>query len=193
MKGMNVVSDNEILVLLRKRSEEAISALSLKYSNYCHSISYNILHSIEDADECVNDTFLRAWEAIPPANPNNLAVYLGTITRRLSLNRYRNSKAIKRGLGQTNLVLDELNEVVPDVSVGFEEFEDNEMITSILNQFLGSLPLKQRNIFVKRYWHLQSIEKIADEYKLSPNNIKQILFRIRKKLKANLKKEGIII
>jgi len=188
-----MVSDNEILELLQQRNEEAINALSLKYSNYCHSISYNILHSNEDADECVNDTFLKAWEAIPPAKPNNLAVYLGTITRRLSLNRYRNNKVKKRGAGQITLVLDELAEVVPDTMTNFEEYEENETISKVLNQFLGSLSPKQRNIFVKRYWHLQSIEKIADEYKLSTNNIKQILFRTRKKLKTNLKKEGIII
>jgi len=86
-----------------------------------------------------------------------------------------------------------LLEIVPDAMTSFEAFEDNETIAKVLNQFLGSLPPKQRNIFVKRYWHLQSIEKIADEYKLSTNNIKQILFRARKKLKNNLKKEGIII
>ena len=190
------MDDNEIIELFQKRDEEAVNAAAKKYSKYCFTISYNILRCAEDADECVNDTFFRAWNAIPPACPNNLAVYLGAIARRLSLNLYKKKGAEKRGFGQIGLAFSELEEVLPNSlpSIdGHSEYSDSAAITSAINVFLKDLPEKQRNIFVRRYWHLRSIEEIAGEYALTANNVKQILFRSRKKLKIILEKEGITI
>jgi len=177
--------------LLRQRNEQAIAAAAEKYSKYCYTVSYSILHCNEDADECVNDTFLRAWNAIPPSSPDNLAVFLGTITRNLSLNLYKKKKAEKRGFGQIQTVLDELAEVVPDTGASFDDYEDSAAITAVINGFLKSLPEKQRNVFVRRYWHLRGIEEIAEDYGLTSGNVKQILFRARKNLKKQFEKEGI--
>jgi RNA polymerase sigma-70 factor (ECF subfamily) len=168
----------------------AISEASAKYSRYCYSISYSILRVAEDADECVNETYLRAWNAIPPTRPDNLAVFLGTITRRLSLNVCKKRSAEKRGFGQIGLALGELEESIPDVSSDFDSHMECEQIVDILNRFLNSLPEKKRNIFVRRYWHLRSIDEIAAEQGLSAENVKQILFRCRKKLKGQFEKEG---
>jgi len=190
VQGMD---DNEIIELFWRRNELAINAATAKYSRYCHSISYNILHNNEDADECVNDTYLRAWNAIPPARPNNLSVFLGTITRRLSLNRYKKSKAEKRGSGQIDIVLSELEEVVSDTSASFDEDMESEIIVETLNRFIARLPEKKRNVFIRRYWHLKSIEEIADDYELTCSNVKQILFRTRIQLKKALMKEGILL
>jgi RNA polymerase sigma-70 factor (ECF subfamily) len=122
-----------------------------------------------------------------------LAVFLGTITRRLSLSRYQKNKAEKRGSGQIEIVLSELEEVVPDTAASFDEDMDSEIIIGTLNRFLARLPEKQRNVFVMRYWHLKSIEEIANDYELSTANVKQILFRSRKQLKIKLKKAGILL
>ena len=187
------MDDNAIIELFWQRNEEGINAAAEKYSNYCRSISYNILRNNEDADECVNDTYLRAWDAIPPTRPNNLAVFLGAITRRLSLSRYKKNKAEKRGAGQVETALNELEEVVPDTSANLDEHIDGKIITTALNCFLDGLPENQRNVFVRRYWHLRSIEEVADDYGLGANNVKQILFRLRNKLKIILEKEGITL
>ena len=167
--------------------------MSIKYSKYCHSISYNILRNNEDADECVNDTYLRAWNAIPTARPYKLAIFLGTIARRLSLNRYRDYKSVKRGFGQVDIALEEIEEILPDTASSNDLQTDGEIIVEALNRFLAGLPEKQRNVFVRRYWHLRSIEEIACDYGLSAQNVKQILFRTRNKLKVKLEKEGILL
>jgi RNA polymerase sigma-70 factor (ECF subfamily) len=187
------MEDNEIIDLFWQRDETAISTVAVKYSRYCHSISYNILRSKEDADECVNDTYLRAWNAIPPTRPNKLSVFLGTITRRLSLSRYSKIRAEKRGFGEVEIALAELEEILADTSSGYDSQMDSEIIVAALNSFLASLPSMQRNVFVRRYWHLRSIAEVAGDYGLSIQNVKQILFRLRKKLKINLEKEGIVL
>lgn len=187
------MNDCEIIESFWQRNEAAISMAAAKYSKYCHSISYNILHNNEDAEECVNDTYLRAWDAIPPTRPNKLSVFLGTITRRLSLSRYTKSRAEKRGFGQVAVVLDELEEVVQDSASSIDARIDSEIIVVTLNSFLSDLPEKQRNVFVRRYWHLCSVDDIASDYGLSSQNVKQILFRLRNKLKTKLEKEGILL
>jgi len=188
------MDDNKIIELFHQRDESGIAEARDKYFHYCHSISYNILRSKEDAEECVSDTFLRAWNAIPPASPDNLAVFLGTITRRLSLNLYQKNRAQKRGSGVVAMALSELEEMIPDISTpSIEAQEDSKEIVEVINHFLESLPEKHRNIFVRRYWHLRSIEEVAEDYGLRPNNVKQILFRLRKKLKVMLEKKGVVV
>ena len=187
------MDDEKIIEMYWTRSERAITATMAKYSKYCHAISYNILRSNEDAEECVNDTYLQAWNAIPPTRPNNLAVFIGTITRRLSLNRYKMYKREKRGCGQVEIALTELEEVIPDTAKSLDDSINCEILTSAINCFLMELPAKQRNIFIRRYYNLRSIEEVAGDYGLTVNNVKQILFRTRKKLKKILEKEGFLL
>lgn len=186
------MKDEEIIKLYWKRDERAITASAAQYGSYCHSISYNILHNTQDAQECVNDTWLGAWKSIPPYRPNRLSVYLGKITRNLSLNRIRHYAAEKRGLGQTELVLSELEECIPSGS-NVEQFIEEMVLTQSINRFLYAQPEQKRNIFIRRYWHLFSIRDIAQAYGMSESKVASLLFRMRNELKTHLEKEDITI
>ncbi len=186
------MEDSRIIDLYWERSESAIAATSNKYGRYCYSISHNILHSDEDVEECVNDTYLRAWNAIPPHRPNRLAVYLGKITRNLSLNRYKRFTAEKRGFGEMPLVLSELNDSIP-TSLNSEQETDAKLLVEALNRFLEELPQNKRIIFVQRYWYLMPIRELTGLHGNSESQIKSLLFRVRKELKTYLEKEGITI
>jgi RNA polymerase sigma-70 factor (ECF subfamily) len=186
------LEDSEIFDLYWQRSEAAINETAKKYSRYCHSISFNILHNHEDAEECVNDTYSRAWNAIPPNRPNCFAVFLGKITRNLSLDKYKKHTAGKRGLGQTELALSELDECIPSASSVEQETNEKELV-QLLNQFLENLPQQKRIIFVQRYWYLMPMKTIAEEAAANEGQVRTALFRIRGSLKAFLKKEGITI
>lgn len=186
------MKDEEIIALFCERDEKAITSTAEKYGSYCHSISYNILHSNEDAEECVNDTYLGAWKSIPPQNPNCLATYLGKITRNLSLNRFKHYTAEKRGLGQTELVLSELEDCIPtETNVG--QIVEETVLVKAINDFLYSQPERKRNIFIRRYWYLYSIRDIADAYFMSESKVTSLLFRMRNELKFHLEKEDIIL
>ena len=184
------MDDAQIIDLYDKRDQTAISFTSAKYANYCHSISYNIVKNREDADECLNDTWTQCWNTIPPAKPNSLKTYAGTICRNLSLNRYKANHTQKRGSGVVDAALDELSEILSNVA-NAEDDDNSEKIREVLNKFLGNLKEKERNVFVRRYWHLKTNAEIAEEYKLSEANVKQLLFRARNKLKKDLEKNGI--
>ena len=184
------MEDNRIVDLYFERSETAIFETSQKYGKYCHCIAYNILNSELDAEECVNDTYLRAWDAIPPERPRLLKSFLGRITRNLALDRYDREHAVKRG-GEGDIALDELGECIPD-SDGREMSDELAMKESI-NRFLASLSKQTRIIFMRRYWYLMSIANIASGMGLSVSNVKVILMRTRKKFKEHLEKEGISI
>lgn len=196
MKGLyatrkeGTMKDHEIIGLYWERKENAISATAEKYGKYCYSISYNILHNNEDAEECVNDTYLRAWKSMPPQRPKLLSAYLGKITRNLSLNRFKHYTAKKRGHGQAQLVLSELEDCIP-TKTSLEQIVEEKILVSSINHFLYALPEQKRNIFICRYWYLFSIRDIAEKYKMSENKITTLLFRMRKKLKLHLEKEGI--
>ena len=190
------MNDERIVDLYWERSEEAIAQTKKKYEKYCRKVSYGILQNHEDADECVNETYLRAWNSIPPARPAKLSTFLGKITRNLSLNLCEKKNTQKRGSGQAEIAWEELESCFSD---GFDphdtvvQSQESEQIVQILNDFLGGLKKEHRMIFVSRYWHLNSIEHIADNFGLSESNVKQILFRTRAKLKSTLQKEGIEI
>ncbi len=186
------MEDSKIIELYMRRSEQAISETSKKYGRYCHYIAYSILHNDEDAEECVNDTYLRAWNAIPSNHPNQLQTFLGKITRNLSLNKLEKLSAEKRGSGQLTLILDELAECIP-VNKDTEHNIESMVIKDILNHFLGRLPAETRKIFVRRYWYMSSVKEIADEYGLSESKVTVTLFRTRKKLRTILEKEGITL
>lgn len=186
------MKDEEIIELYWERDEKAIAASADKYGSYCRSISYNILHNEEDTQECVNDTWLKAWKSIPPRRPERLSAYLGKITRNLSLNRFKQYNAEKRGGGQTGLVLSELEDCIPaenDIEQAIEEM----VLVKALNQFLRAQPRQKRNIFIRRYWYLSSIRTIASAYDMSESKVASLLFRMRNELKAHLEREGILL
>lgn len=184
------MKDNEIIDLYWKREESAITASSEKYGKYCHFISYNILHNSEDADECVNDTWLGAWKSMPPHRPQRLSTFLGKITRNLSLDRYKKYTAEKRGMGQADLVLSELEDCIPDKS-SVEQSIDEMILVKAINDFLYAQPEQKRSIFIRRYWYICPIKDIAKVYNMSESKVASMLFRMRKDLKVYLEKEGI--
>ena len=181
------MEDNIIIELYWKRDERAIRESSTKYSAYCSTIAENILHSIEDTEECVNETWFRAWNTMPPDKPNRLAVFFGRITRNLAIDRYRRNYAQKYIGGQVALCLDELGECIGEDS----KVTDRLALRELINSFLDELPYKNRCIFLLRYWYLMSITEIAKRNDMSEGAVKMVLQRIRIKLKDYLTKEGV--
>ncbi len=186
------MDDRQIIELYNERSEAAISATADKYGKYCYSVAYHILYNEQDSEECVNDTYLRTWEAIPPQCPDKLSAFLGKITRNLALNRYRYYVREKRGCGQVPLVLDELQECVPAPNSTEQAVEEKHLV-EVLNRFTRELPVEKRMMFVRRYWYMSSIGEIAEDFEISEGNVKMTLLRIRNKLKQTLEKEGIVL
>ena len=184
------MDDQKIVELFFARSEDAIKETEEKYSRFCHFIAASILVSAEDVEECVNDTYLKAWNSIPPAKPDSLKAYLGKITRNLALDRHDRNTAKKRK-SDTNLVYDEVSEFIPDASTS--DLSDELALKDALNKFLGSLKQEKRIIFMQRYWYLSSVKDIAKNNGLSENNVKITLLRLRAKFKKFLEKEGINI
>ena len=186
------MKDEEMVGLYWMRSEDAVAATAEKYGNYCYSIAFSILHNAEDAEECVNDAYLAAWNSIPPHRPERVAAFLGKITRNVSLNRWKQYNAQKRGEGQTELALSELEECIP-AKTGIEQAVEDELLTRSIEKFLYSQPKLKRNLFIRRYWYISSIQELADEYGMSESKVKSLLFRMRKKLNHHLAKEDIIL
>lgn len=186
------MEDKRILDLYWARSERAISETADKYGRYCHFIAYGILQNAEDSEECVNETWLKAWGLMPPKRPDRLSTFLGKITRNLSLNRYKQYTAEKRGGGQTALALDELQECIP-ASDRVERIVDDLVLTEVLNRFLASLPAERRKIFMRRYWYLSSVKEIAEDFGIGESKVKMALLRSRNELKNLMEKEGIAL
>lgn len=186
------MTDYDIVKLYHDRLEKAISETDKKYGAYCTAVADNILHNKLDADECVNDTYLRAWNSMPPQWPDHLRTYLGKITRNLAINRFKHYAAEKRGKGQTHLVLSELEGCLPsgnDTEKAYNEI----LLVKALESFLKSQPKEKRNIFLRRYWYLCPIKEIADNFSMSESKVTSLLFRMRNKLKEHLEKEGIFV
>lgn len=186
------MEDKRIVELYWVRSEKAIAETANKYGRYCHSIAYNILHSREDSEECVNDTYMSAWNAMPDQRPDRLPAFLGRITRNLSLKRWEKYTAEKRGAGQVSLALDELRDCIP-ASGSADPVADDIVLADTLNRFLASLPAEKRKIFMRRYWYLRPISEIATDFAISESKVKMSLLRSRNELKLFLEKEGIMV
>ena len=184
------MDDTGIVSLYWERNERAIEESESKYGGYCHAIAYRILTDREDADESVNDTWLAAWDSMPPHRPSTLSTYLGKLTRRVSLNRWRDRNRDKRGGGEVSLSLDELAECVPDRR-NVERTMELAELTEAVNGFLAGLPAVERDVFVCRYWFLASLREIGEKFEFSESKTKSMLFRTRKKLLAHLEKEGL--
>jgi len=187
------LEDHAILDLYAKRHETAIVETRGKYGMRLFKTSRNILHSNEDADECVNDTLLKAWNAIPPSRPVLLGAFLVKITRNLSLNKLEARNAAKRGGGNANMMLAELEECVPSSEKSPEAAYEASLVTEAINAFLSGASKTARVAFVLRYFHGESVRDIAERFKISESKVKSILFRTRKKLRAHLEKEGVAI
>lgn len=183
------MDDNGIIQLYWDRNDQAISATSEKYGYYCKSIAKNILSNNEDAEECVNDTYMNAWNSMPTHWPRQLSTFLGKITRNLSFNKYKHDHAEKRGGGEITLVLDELADCVSDID-DVEQIIDRQELAKAINTFVRSLSLEKRNIFVRRYWYADSVLKIATDYGMLQGTVSKTLERTRKQLKAYLTERG---
>ena len=186
------MDDRQIINLFNERSEAALMETAAKYGKYCHAIAYNILYNEEDTEECVNDTYLKAWEVIPPQIPEKLSAFLGKITRNLAITKYRYNNSKKRGNGQIALALEELTECIPSQN-STEQEVSNKLFIETLNAFLEELSAEKRKIFMQRYWYLRPVAEIAGEYGISESKVKMILLRTRNKLKQVLEKEGIMV
>ena len=186
------MEDSGIIELYLGRDESAIVQTQQKYGKQCYKIAYNILGNREDCEECVNDMLVKVWNRIPPDMPHNLFSYIAKMIRNLSLNRYSEKKAAKRGGGQTEAVLCELEECIPSEKSVESESDNNELRTA-LNSFLGSLSTEKRTVFMQRYWYLMPISEIAQKHRCESGRIKMMLSRVRKELKLYLEKEGITL
>ncbi|MBE6613068.1 MAG: sigma-70 family RNA polymerase sigma factor [Ruminococcaceae bacterium] len=182
-------TDERIVELYWQRSETAIRESNEKYGRFCHYIAYNILCDREDAEESVNDTWLAAWDNMPPRRPSVLSAFLGKLTRRISIDRWRRRHADKRGGGELPLVLDELADCVSG-SEDVETAMDAKETARIIREFLDGLPVTERRVFLRRYWYMDSVAGIAREFDFSDSKTASMLHRMRGKLREKLKEEG---
>lgn len=187
--GAAPMDDKEIIRLFNERDERAISEAQSKYGRYCTSVALSILKNREDSEACVNDALMKAWNAIPPEQPHNLAGFLAKITKNICLNAYDQSHAEKRGGGEIPLIFDELSECIPDGSNVEKAFEQKEL-GDVINKFLKTLPEAKRNLFILRYWYCLSVSEAAQRSGFTESSAAVALLRIRKKLLGYLRKRG---
>ena len=185
------MTDDKIIQLFFQRKEVAIEETQKKYGSYCFKIANNILNNREDSEECLNDTWLKAWESIPPTRPTYLNLFLAKITRNFAINTYRSKHTHKRGKGEMALVLDELEECITG-ETDVETLYIAEELQSSINKFVRGLSEKDGNVFIRRYFYADSIKDISNRYHISENNVRVMLNRTRNKLKLRLEKEGYI-
>lgn len=184
------MEDKQIVMLFWQRDETAITEAQSKYDRYCRTIADNLLHNREDAEECVNDAYRSAWDAIPPHRPAHLSTFLGKITRRLALKRLRSRNAQKRGGGETALPLAELEDCIPS-GQDIDSRLDAHELAQVINRFLEQLSADERRVFLRRYWFFDSIEAISTRYGFGQSKVKMMLLRTRKKLLLHLQKEDV--
>lgn len=185
------MEDNEIIELYWRRSEQAIRESNTKYGSYCLSIANHILSNPQDSEECVNSTWLNAWNAIPPQRPSRLSAFFAKITRNLSINKLKARTAEKRSGNEVTVAIDELNECLPASDNVEAEYQRKELGEQI-SRFLRTLPERECNMFIRRYFYVQPVGEIAKHYRLKESNVLVILSRTRKKLRFYLLREGYL-
>ena len=183
------MDDSKIIELYFERDKTAITQTKDKYGKLLYSVSYNILNVREDAEECENDTYMAAWDCIPPNNPQVLSAFLSRITRNISFKKLRQQTAQKRGGTSVELPIDELASAVSDGSNAIGQLE----LTEILNAFLRELPIRERQVFICRYWYCDPVKDIARQFGFTQSKVKMMLSRTRTKLIEHLKKEEVFI
>ena len=185
------MEDKQIVDLYWQRSDLAISETNQKYGRYCRTIAYNICGIDEDAEECVNDTWFRAWNLMPDQRPPVLSAFLGRITRSISIDRIKAKNRIKRGGGEATLALEELEECIPG-GASPEQALDAKELEAAIGSFVSGLSADEKKIFfILRYWYLVPIPEISKKLCYSQGKIKSSLFRTRRKLHAYLQEEGL--
>jgi len=185
------MEDAQIIELYWQRSENAIAQTAVKYGRYLMAIALNVLGGEEDSEECVNDAYLGAWNAMPSQRPDYLKAFLGKITRNIALGKFDYNKAKKRN-SEFDLVLSELEGCVSSPENVESKFDEDETAKAITKFLLGQKD-DYRNIFLRRYWYADSIADVSGRFGMSESKVKSILFRMRGKLKEHLEKEGIAI
>lgn len=190
MKGGKTLDDKIIIQHYWDRDERAIRETDEKYGSFCCSIAENILGNREDAGECVNDTYLKTWNAIPPQWPEVFPAFIGKIVRNTAFNRYKSLRTERRGGGLVPVVLDELDECIPDRNAEVE-CSTNEL-REAMNSFVGSLSERNRKIFLQRYWCTESVRDIAEKMNMTENSVSAVLKRTRKKLHKYLAERGFV-
>ena len=183
------MDDSRIIQLFWDRNEDAIAETSLKYGSYCRSVAHNILGNNEDAEECVSDTWFRAWNVIPPEHPQRLGAFFAKITRNLALDRWRTAHSLKKGSGCADLCLEELRDSI----AGEADPVDRLLLRDLLNRFLRELKPETREIFLLRYWYFCTNAEIARRTGKSLAAVKISLHRTREELRNYLKKEGVTL
>ena len=190
-RAVAATEDERILLLFENRNEQALQETVSQYGARCRSVARNILGSEEDAEECMNDALLSAWNAIPPAHPRHYGAYFLTLVRNFALKRYAAGHAEKRGGGQMPLALAELSDCLSS-GENVEREIDRRVMLEHVKQFLSELPERQRSLFIRRYWHTSPISEIAADFEMTEINVKVTLSRIRSKLQKYLRKEGLL-
>ena len=165
--------------------------MNLKYGSYCRKIAMNILTIPEDAEECISDTWLKAWENIPPERPKKLKAWLGKVVRNTALTIWQKNHAQKR-YGGMELMLDELAEIIHSAE-NTESIIDAHDLGTVINGWLRDLAPEDRNLFVRRYWYGYSVKELSAEFRISAGNLSQKMYRLRKDLKGKLEKDGITL
>lgn len=185
------MNDNAMIALFEQRNEQGIAEADRAYGGLLQTIAVHILHDSRDAEECVNDALLKAWNSIPPKKPKFFSAFLAKLTRNLALNRYAEEHAQKRGGGEVPAVLEELSECIPSQS-DTEQVLDRMALTDALESFLASLPRQHAQIFMRRYFTMLEPGEIAAELAVSENTVRSTLRRTRDKLHTYLEKEGLL-
>ena len=180
------MDDETIVSMFWSRNEDAIPAAASKYGAYCMTIARSIVKCDADAEECVNDTYLHAWNAMPPQRPMLLGAFLGRITRNLSFNRWRNDRRDKRGGGEIPLILEELGEIASDSDASY----DAEALGEAIDAFLAAMTADRRRIFIRRYWYSEPVAAIASRYGMRADTVSMILMRQRRQLRQYLEEGG---
>jgi len=186
------LDDNEIIDLFFARCEDALVIVKRKYGQRLLRSAMNVLYNYQDAEECVGDTLLKAWESIPPNRPAMLGAFLAKISRNLAINKWKAKSASRRGGGETPLMLGELEECISAPSVGPEKEYDAKVTSAAINDCLNSMDQAARVAFVLRYFYGENIASISSRFNMSESKTKSLLFRARKKLKAHLEQEGVL-
>ena len=185
------MDDLEIIELYFCRDEKALTETARKYGNYCYTVAFSVLNSMEDSKETVNDTYLELWNTIPPDRLTVLSAFIGKITRRLAIGRWRKNTAVKRGGGEFEATLDELSECISE-NANVEKIVEGKLVVSTINEFLKKLPDTERNVFICRYWYADSVKSVAKQFGFSESKVKSMLMRTRTKLKQKLAEEELL-
>ena len=184
------MEDSQIIDLYWQRSERAIAESEKRYGRYCRAVAFNFCASHEDAEECVSDTWLSAWNAMPDARPQVLGAFFGALARRHAINRWKSRTRKKRGGGEIPLALEELSECIPSDQDPERRVEERELAAAI-RLFVDELNEQERRVFLARYWYLAPVEEIARRMDFSRSKVKSMLFRLRGRLRERLTEEGL--